>query len=642
MWKMPYTDGKINIEIKSQVVPQMFRRLNFALLIAILFGVVYSVQAQTFHSVVVFGDSLTDSGNIAQTSGLPAGTSFTTNPDPVWAEIVAETFGASITNSLAGGTNYSWGGACVNPTGPCENPVPTTHQQINQHLSGANADPNTFYMIWGGANDISAVAGENQSDPQGALDGTLEAAEAYVDQIRGLQDAGVRYIVVLNLPDIGKTLNSQRAGAEAAAGLSTLSGAYNEALDTGLASLERGIIPINVSTLMDEIIEAPANYGFTNTDDIACTPGSNPLRPDGGLESIVCGPTDSGYLSPPDTSENYLFADGSHPSGAAHTAIANMVISTLAAPVQVSLGGEGGVEVARVHRDAVFTERMLDLGPSRSTGKWHSYARGHIGKYELESLPHLGETKAETRAITLGTDYRVGDVLHLGAALSFGNHDSDVPGASIDSFVVTGSLHGTLIYDIFYLSSAFNAGGASIDINRSIRLGSALRTEHGSTSSYQLGTDVEAGWVLGRSEGYIHNLFLGLGWLNQKIDGYSENGTSSTSMNFSDFDRDSLVARAGYQIKGNPGLSERLLPYLRVSYERELNDDPVSVTAGSNTMSGRFTFSGFEPPKEWVNAGGGLIADIGSRTKTFIGYSGRFGNGSKLNHEFSLGARITF
>ena len=64
MWKMPHTDGKINIEIKSQGVPQMFRRLNFALLIAILFGVVYSVQAQTFHSVVVFGDSLTDSGNM--------------------------------------------------------------------------------------------------------------------------------------------------------------------------------------------------------------------------------------------------------------------------------------------------------------------------------------------------------------------------------------------------------------------------------------------------------------------------------------------------------------------------------------------------------------------------------------------------
>ena len=620
----------------------MLRHLRFFLAVAILFALAGNVRSQTFSSVVVFGDSLTDSGNIARLNGLPPGTSFTTNPDPVWAEIVAQAFGASGTNSLDGGTNYAWGGACVNPAGPCENSPPTTAQQISQHFSGGNADPDTLYMIWAGANDISAVDGENQSDAQGALDGTLKAAEAYVDQIRGLQDAGARYVVVLNLPDIGKTIDAQSAGPEAAAGLSALTQAYNEALDTGLGSLEHGIIPINASALMEEILADPENYGFTNIDDIACTPGSNPLRPGGGIESLVCGPTDSGYLSPPKTDETYLFADGFHPSGPGHAVIASMVISTLEAPVQVSLGGEAGVEVARAHRDAVFTERMLDLGSSRSAGKWHNYARGRIGSYELESLPRPGKTQSEMHVLTLGTDYRVGDVLHLGAALSLGNHDNDVPGASIDSLVVTGSLHGTLIYDIFYLSGAFNGGRTSIDINRSIRLGSALRTERGSTSSYQFGTDVEGGWILGRSEGYIHNLFLGLGWLNQKIDGYSENGGTSTSMNFSDFERDSLVARAGYQFKGNLGLGERLLPYLRVSYERELNDDPVSVTAGSNTMPGRFTLSGFKPPNEWVNVGGGLTASIGSRTETFIGYSGRFGNGSNLNHEFSLGARVTF
>ena len=76
----------------------------------------------------------------------------------------------------------------------------------------------------------------------------------------------------------------------------------------------------------------------------------------------MCGPTESGYLSPPNTDENYLFADGSHPSGDVHAAVASTVISTLTAPVQISLGGEGGVEVARAHRDAVFAERILDLG----------------------------------------------------------------------------------------------------------------------------------------------------------------------------------------------------------------------------------------------------------------------------------------
>lgn len=618
----------------------MFRYLHFIFAIAILFGFAGNVRAQTFNSVVVFGDSLTDSGNIAQANGLPAGTSFTTNPDPIWAEIVAETFGASATNSLAGGTNYSWGGACVDPNVTCENPVPTTEQQINQHLSGASADPDTLYMIWGGANDITAVVGE---DPQGALDSALKSAEAYVDQIRGLQDAGARYVVVLNLPDLGKTVNARRAGAGAAAALSSLTQAYNGALDAGLSSLEHGIVPVNASALMDEIIEDPASYGVTNIDDTACTPGSNPLRPKGGAESIVCGPTDSGYLSPPDTSENYLFADGSHPSGPIHEAAANMVISTLAAPVQVSLGGEGGVEVARSHRDAVFAEQMLDLGFDRSVAKWHSYLRGQAGKHDFKIPFHPGKTQAEMQVLTLGADYRALNELYLGAALSLGNHSNDVSGASIDSTVVTGSLHGTFIFDVFYLSGALNLGRTSIDISRSIRLGAALRTEHGSTTSYQYGTDVELGWVLDTSEKYRYNLFFGLGWLNQKIDGYSENGVSSTSMNFSDFERDSLIVRAGYQFKGNLLVpSEMMLPYIRIAYERELNDDPVSVTAGSNTMSGRFTLPGFKPPNEWVNTAIGLTVNIGSRTEAFAGYSGRFGNNSRRDHEFSLGARITF
>ena len=58
-----------------------FNRLAGALALAL--GCAGAAQAQEFSNVVVFGDSLSDSGNIAQAQGLPAGFSFTTNPDPV-------------------------------------------------------------------------------------------------------------------------------------------------------------------------------------------------------------------------------------------------------------------------------------------------------------------------------------------------------------------------------------------------------------------------------------------------------------------------------------------------------------------------------------------------------------------------------
>ena len=71
-----------------------------------------SVQAQTFNSLAAFGGSLSDSCNLAQSRGLPTGTSFTTDPDPAGPGIAAQAFGASATNSRAGGSNHAWDGGC--------------------------------------------------------------------------------------------------------------------------------------------------------------------------------------------------------------------------------------------------------------------------------------------------------------------------------------------------------------------------------------------------------------------------------------------------------------------------------------------------------------------------------------------------
>ena len=72
--------------------------------------------------------------------------------------------------------------------------------------------------------------------------------------------------------------------------------------------------------------------------------------------------------------------------------------------------------------------------------------------------------------------------------------------------------------------------------------------------------------------------FLGLAWIDQEVKGYRESGRSSTSMDFSDFERDSLIARGGYQLTWSLGGGVR--PYARVTYKRELKDDPILVTVG--------------------------------------------------------------
>ena len=121
-----------------------FHRLAGAMALAL--GCAGAAQAQEFSNFVVFGDSLSDSGNIAAAQGLPPGSSFTTNPDPVFAEIIAAAYGLPGANSLRGGPNFAWGGSCVNATGLCLNPVPNIPTQITQYLSatGGSAVPNAL------------------------------------------------------------------------------------------------------------------------------------------------------------------------------------------------------------------------------------------------------------------------------------------------------------------------------------------------------------------------------------------------------------------------------------------------------------------------------------------------------------------
>ena len=165
-----------------------------------LFGVLVfipgSAWGQNFSNVVVFGDSL-DSGNVGR---------FTTNPDPVWSEIVAQTFGASGMNSRAGGPNYAFAGACVNPATPCDTdelppPMrpPRVTQQIDEYLSsrGDRADPNALYTIWGGVND---VADSLLNDPTKAQVHMLAASAVNVAQVRRLQEAGARHILLTTCP----------------------------------------------------------------------------------------------------------------------------------------------------------------------------------------------------------------------------------------------------------------------------------------------------------------------------------------------------------------------------------------------------------------------------------------------------------
>ena len=611
---------------------------RFRLLLVIVFvltlGFAGSAPAQSFSDFVVFGDSLSDSGNAAQAYGLPAGNSFTTNPDPVWAEIVAGAFGASGRNSLAGGPNYAFAGACMNPATPCEvDDAPTVTEQIGLHLaaSGGSLDPGALYTIWGGLNDIADSALANPVTAPGHV---LAAADVNAAQIRRLREAGARRIVVFNMPDASLAPFAVVQGPAAQAGLSALVGQYNQKLHAGISEREDGVVPINAYALLGEIAAAPGAYGFTNVTDTACRA---PVA--AGAVSIQCGPEGSPLpvTYAPETKDTYLFADRSHPSGAVHAMLASLVTATLAAPLQVSLAGEAGAEAAEAHHGAISAERAADF--ALPVGSWRGYARGGFGMSDAGAFARLGDIESDMTAFTLGAGHRAGPDLSWGAALSIARHENELAGANLDGDAVLGSLHGAWRSGGLQVSVALTLGQTSVDVERSIALGAAARTERGSTDAAQFGGELDLTCTLGASETLRHGPFFGLSLLNQEVKGYRESGNSSTAMNFSDFSRNSLVMRGGYGFDWSVG---GFRPYARIGYERELEDEPVLVSAGSNTMPGRFSLPGFTPSVSTVSADFGLSAKLGERASGLLSYSGRFAEDSRRSHHLSLALRMVF
>src|SRR6185312_9888091 len=99
---------------------------------AVALAITGSAAAAQFDNVVVFGDSLSDNGNLSFAEQLPfAPTRFTTNPGLEAIEHVAHYYGITLSPSILGGTDFAFGGAGILNNSPgTPSTVPLLPQQM--------------------------------------------------------------------------------------------------------------------------------------------------------------------------------------------------------------------------------------------------------------------------------------------------------------------------------------------------------------------------------------------------------------------------------------------------------------------------------------------------------------------------------
>lgn len=609
------------------------RYLAGAITAALLFSA--SASATDFSNVIVFGDSLSDGGNIALASGSPVPMRFTTNPGTTTAENVAAGLGFTLAPSVAGGTDFAWGGAgFVNNVAA----VPTIPQQLQMYLgaNGGKADSRALYQVWGGANDVFYLSAA-LTDPNAIAAGTVTAAQTELGVLGGLQAAGARYVVVYNLPDLGKTPSAAAGGAAAQAGATQLAVIYNGVLNSGLAQLSNNglnIIPVNTFALLNEVIANPSAYGFSNVTAPACTGGSG--------SSIQCGPQGSGapVTYAPGTDQTYLFADGVHPTTAAHAMLGQYVASVIHAPEQISLLGEAPLAASNT-QNRVIRDQMLTEGKDGDT---RAFVNIDYGQQRFEASDSSPRTNSDNFNFTLGANLFAGEHVTAGVALGIGQHNADFSGGGgyklqdISGLGYLGYRNGG-----GYVGGYVNFGQSNFkDIERRMSIGTMQRTETGKADGSHLGGGLTGGWWFDLADKLQTGPFATLDWQTVKVNGYSESGADSSAMWFGRQQRDSLLSTLGWRLRGQWQVNNLLMsPYVELGWNHDSRADQRMVSAGLTSMNGTFALPGFSPDKSWGTASLGLSAQLTPSVQSWIGYSGRFSDNSQKYNSVNMGVRIT-
>lgn len=306
-------------------------------------------MAATFDQLYVFGDSLSDPGNVFNvTEFTPLIPTIPESPPyfegrysngPIWVDQLAKALDLTPTPStdlavlfpgfpvrspitttpnfgvsffFNGATpnqsvNFAFGGAQTGFAGSGDYGrfLPGVLRQIegfSDDLSVANtvANPRALYVIWAGANDYQTADNPN---PEASV-GNLATA------VNSLFNLGARNFLVPNLPDLGRTALALERGAQESTRLTNLTNAHNVLLDATLSNLSQSLtdiqlVPLDVYSLFDEAIANPAAFGLTNITQ-AC------------LDTLIC----------PNPNE-YLFWDGIHPTTTAHARLGEFALAAL-------------------------------------------------------------------------------------------------------------------------------------------------------------------------------------------------------------------------------------------------------------------------------------------------------------------------
>lgn len=300
-------------------------------LIALLFLLFSSFAAASpldLRNMVIFGDSLSDTGNLYaymdnQIPSSPPYFSGRFSNGPIWVELLANKVFAGEGHERV--LDYAYGGAAVETEIDDEDSLFSLKHEVTTYLQEHNniADPNSLFFIWIGANNYL-------NPPE---DMTVEENAALVNanirkSVVELLQKGAKHIALINLPDLSRTPFGLISDDHDILKEEVL--AHNRLLLENFDELKQ-LYPdvrwfyFDAYTEVNNIIDNPTAYGFNNVE-FSCYENQVDKSPRSKRWTQFARVKKSRSV---DVCEGSLFFDPVHPTNAAHELIAEHIWNEL-------------------------------------------------------------------------------------------------------------------------------------------------------------------------------------------------------------------------------------------------------------------------------------------------------------------------
>ena len=286
---------------------------------ALLLSVSHSPAQAAFSSLGILGDSLSDTGRLAQATFDASFGLFSVPRDPyfagrfsngpVWVDYYAASHpGIAVGNTAMGGAFSGVLNGRDNAGDDLLGGVPFIGGTLQAAASGLNAQlplvpdvtgANTAFVLWIGANDINSALDIGFATPQDVVPTTLGNVGSAINTLLAL---GASDIFVGNLPDLGRTPDGLSSGRAADLTAATID--FNNGLVSLVAGAGTKVHLVDLFTLFNALLANAAALGYT---DIT-TPCVDDL-----LDTTACA-----------NPASHLFWDTIHPTTSIHQRLAGV------------------------------------------------------------------------------------------------------------------------------------------------------------------------------------------------------------------------------------------------------------------------------------------------------------------------------